>query len=69
MVLKIGMIGKINIMVLNEGHDLQIVSQNYITFTTAYQMPRLSDNIINKFAKDFPDFTYEWEENRFWGFF
>ena len=45
-------------------YDLQI-NDCYITFTTAWSP--LSDNIINKFAKDFPDFTYEWEEEQGFG--
>lgn len=45
-------------------YDLQI-NDHYITFTTAWSP--LSDNIIKKFAKDFPDFTYEWEEEQGFG--
>ena len=45
-------------------YDLQI-NDHYITFITAWSP--LSDNIINKFAKDFPDFTYEWEEEQGFG--
>ena len=45
-------------------YDLKI-DDHYITFTTAWSP--LSDNIINKFAKDFPDFTYEWEEEQGFG--
>ena len=45
-------------------YDLKI-DDHYITFITAWSP--LSDNIINKFAKDFPDFTYEWEEEQGFG--
>lgn len=45
-------------------YDLQI-DDHYITFTSAWSP--LSDNIIAKFAKDFPDFTYEWEEEQGFG--
>lgn len=45
-------------------YDLQI-DDHCITFTTAWSP--LSDSIINKFAKDFPDFTYEWEEEQGFG--
>ena len=45
-------------------YDLQI-DDHCITFTTAWSP--LSDSIINNFVKDFPDFTYEWEEEQGFG--
>lgn len=44
--------------------DFQI-NDNVITFSTAWAT--LDSDIIDMFAKDFPNFTYEWEEEQGFG--
>lgn len=45
-------------------YELEI-DDNFISFTSAW-CP-IGDNIISMFAKDFPNFTYSWEEEQGYG--
>ncbi|QDP54070.1 MAG: hypothetical protein GOVbin1629_6 [Prokaryotic dsDNA virus sp.] len=45
-------------------YELEI-EDNLISFTSAWSP--IGDNIISMFAKDFPDFTYSWEEEQGYG--
>tara|TARA_R100001086_G_scaffold177325_1_gene97949 strand:- start:7176 stop:7751 length:576 start_codon:yes stop_codon:yes gene_type:complete len=45
-------------------YELEI-DDNFISFTSAWSP--IGDNIISMFAKDFPSFTYSWEEEQGYG--